>query len=58
MEKIDPDNKDFKRYSQSVEKDGLEATYTFTIKDDVLEMLAPLSPPARTEWATQKDRDH
>merc|ERR1719266_1876205 len=37
VEKIDPDNKDYKRYSQSVEEDGLEATYTLTIKDAVLE---------------------
>lgn len=37
MEKIDKDDKAWARYSSNYEESGLEATYTLTIKDAVLE---------------------
>ena len=37
VEKIDFDDKAFKRFSASVEENGLEATYTLSIKDATLE---------------------
>jgi hypothetical protein len=37
VEKIDPDDKAYKRYSSTFTEDGLETTYTLSIKDAVLE---------------------
>merc|ERR1719167_619202 len=37
VEKIDKDDKAYARFSSSVEENGLEATYTLTIKDATLE---------------------